>query len=301
MKVGFNKHFGFSKGEFNGVLLLIVLIIFIRAIPAIYSHYKTSYPDEPLTLVAIQKIQLSTQDSYHYAKDKIENSDAKIPAKLFAFDPNKIDASGWHSLGLSAKQAQSIVNYRNKGGKFYKAEDLQKMYTISPQMYQKLLPFVQIENDFKNDRYPKKDFQYEKKEYVKKPVAIIEINEADSAQLDQIKGIGGAFANRILKYRERLGGFYKKEQLKEVFGLDSAKYEEIKAQIIVNPETIKKININTVTFNELKSSPYLSYKQMNAIIQYRKQHGNFASVSDLQRIVILTPQVIERIMPYLIF
>jgi len=100
------------------------------------------------------------------------------------------------------------VNYTNKGGKFYKAEDLQKMYTISPKMYRKLFPFVNIENQASH--YPKKDFGFEKKEYVKKPPTIIDINTADSAQLDEIKGVGGTFANRILKYRERLGGFHKK-------------------------------------------------------------------------------------------
>ncbi|TDG36784.1 hypothetical protein EZJ43_05720 [Pedobacter changchengzhani] len=300
MKAGFNKHFGFSKGEFNGLLVLIFLIIGLRLTPIIYSHFETNDGDDAATMATIQRIALISIEKDNYTRDRIEASESKIPAKLFSFDPNTIDASGWQSLGLSVKQAQSIVNYRNKGGKFYKAEDLQKMYTISPQMYQKLLPYVQIDDKVTNG-YTKKDFQYEKKEYTKKALVIVEINQADSAQLDEIKGIGGAFAMRILKYRERIGGFYKKEQLKEVFGLDSVKYEEIKAQITINADAVKKININTATFNDLKSSPYLSYKQMNAIIQYRKQHGNFASVADLQRVAILTPQVIEKISPYLLY
>lgn len=301
MKAGFNEHFGFSKREFNGLLILIVLIVLIRAVPFAYNHFKTYASDAPLTLASIQKIELSNEENYHYTKDRIEDAATKIPAKLFAFDPNTVDASGWQTLGLSAKQAQSIVNYRNKGGKFYKPEDLQKMYTISPQMYQKLLPYVRIENNFNSSSYPKKDFQYEKKEYVKKPLSIIEINQADSAQLDQINGIGPAFALRILKYRERVGGFYKKEQLMEVFGLDSAKYEEIKGQVSIDASAIKKININTAVFNDLKSFPYLSYKQMNAILQYRKQHGNFGGIADLQRVAILTPQVLEKLSPYLIY
>ncbi|RYF98398.1 MAG: helix-hairpin-helix domain-containing protein, partial [Chitinophagaceae bacterium] len=141
----------------------------------------------------------------------------------------------------------------------------------------------------------------EKKEYVKKALVIVEVNQADSAGLDQIKGIGPAFANRILKYRERLGGFYKKEQLMEVYGLDSVKYAEIKDRITINPSAIKTVNINTADFSALKSSPYLSYKQINAIIQYRKQHGNYSSTGDLKKIAILTPQVIEKIAPYITF
>lgn len=173
------------------------------------------------------------------------------------------------------------------------------MYTISPDMYEALLPYVEIKNQ--PFAYSKKDFQYEKKEYVKKAMIIVDINNADSSKLDEIKGIGPAFANRIIKYRERLGGFYKKEQLLEVYGLDSVKYAEIKDQISINPSSIKTININTADFNALKSSPYLSYKQINAIIQYRKQHGNYNSISDLKKIVILTPQILDKIAPYIVF
>ncbi|RZJ80960.1 MAG: hypothetical protein EOO20_25560, partial [Chryseobacterium sp.] len=127
------------------------------------------------------------------------------------------------------------------------------------------------------------------------------INTADSAQLDEIKGIGGTFAKRILKYRERLGGFYKKEQLMEVYGLDSAKYDEIRDQITLSRIALRIVNINTAQFNDLKSNPYLSYKQINAIIQYRKQHGNYNNPSDLKKIVILNQKIIDQITPYISF
>lgn len=297
MRIWLNKHFGFSKGEFNGLLFLIFIIIALKAVPYIYDHFKSLEKDSPDLLAQIQKIEVTDQNNFHYTRDRIEESSPSKASKLFTFDPNKIDEEGWQTLGLSPKQASSIVNYRNKGGKFYKAEDLQKMYTISPEMYKKLLPYVQIENQQSN--YPKKDFNFEKREYVKKPLAIIDINVADSAQLDEIKGVGGAFANRILKYRERLGGFYKKEQLMEVYGLDSVKYEEIKNQISLSPIKLKTVNINTAIFNDLKSNPYLSYKQINAIIQYRKQHGNYSGPADLKKIVILNQQIIDKITPYI--
>ncbi|RNL54141.1 ComEA family DNA-binding protein [Pedobacter jejuensis] len=300
MRIWLNKYFDFSKGEFNGLLLLIIIIVLLKATPLLISSYKPVLKDDPSTLASIQKISISDEEKFQYNRDRIENySYKKAPSKLFKFDPNTIDAAGWESLGLSPKQAQSIVNYRNRGGKFYKAEDLKRMYTISPEMYNKLLPYVEIENQ--NETFAKKDFQYEKKEYVKRAPVVVEINQADSASLDQIKGIEPAFATRILKYRERLGGFYKKEQLKEVYGLDSIKYNEIKDQIAINPSAIRTININTADFNALKASPYLSFKQINAIIQYRKQHGNYNSINDLKKVAILTPQVLDKIIPYLSF
>jgi competence protein ComEA len=299
MRIWLNKNFGFSKGEFNGLLFLILIIIVLKAIPIIYGAYKPVEKDDPNLLAEIQKISIVDQAYANHIRDGIENSNAERVVKLFNFDPNTLDVDGWQTLGLSRKQSQSIINYTKKGGKFYKPEDLQKMYTISPEMYKKILPYVKIANQ--PNSASTKYIPFEKKEYVKKAPVVVDINKADSAQLDEIKGIGGAFANRILKYRERLGGFYKKEQLMEVYGLDSTKYAEIEGQVSVSAVPLKMININTATFNDMKSSPYLSYKQINAIIQYRKQHGNYSNPSDLKKIVILNQQLIDKITPYISF
>jgi competence protein ComEA len=299
MRIWLNKNFGFSKGEFNGLLFLILIIIVLKAIPIIYGAYKPVEKDDPNLLAEIEKISIVDQAYTNHIRDRIENSNAERVVKLFIFDPNTLDVDGWQTLGLSRKQSQSIINYTKKGGKFYKPEDLQKMYTISPEMYKKILPYVKIANQ--PNSASTKYIPFEKKEYVKKAPVVVDINKADSAQLDEIKGIGGAFANRILKYRERLGGFYKKEQLMEVYGLDSTKYAEIEGQVSVSAVPLKMININTATFNDLKTSPYLSYKQINAIIQYRKQHGNYSNPSDLRKIVILNQQLIDKITPYISF
>ncbi|MGN8059392.1 ComEA family DNA-binding protein [Pedobacter sp. 22163] len=299
MRIWLNKNFGVSKSEFNGLLFLVFIIIVIKATPIIYGYYRPVSNDGPDLLAQIQKITITDRVYANTIRDRIENSNPEKAVKLFKFNPNTLDAQGWQTLGLSAKQAQSVINYTAKGGKFYKAEDLQKMYTISPEMYKKILPYVNIPDQPINAS--RKYAPFDKKEYTKKTLVIVDINKADSAQLDEIKGIGGTFALRIIKYRERLGGFYKKEQLLEVYGLDSNKYAEIKDQIEISNAPLKTININTATFNDLKRNPYLSYKQINAIIQYRKQHGNYANPSDLKKIIILNQQVIDKITPYVSF
>lgn len=299
MRIFLNTYFGFSKGQFNGLILLIIIIVLLKLFPLFYGIYKPLEKDDQHLISQIKKIEISDRDNSYYIRERIEDSPTVKDSRLFVFDPNTLSAAGWHSLGLSPRQAQAIVNYTTKGGRFYKAEDLQKMYTISPKMYKKLLPYVKIEAT--QEAYKQKEFAYAKKDFAKKAPIIIDVNLADSAQLDQIKGIGGAFANRILKYRERLGGFYKKEQLMEVYGLDSAKYNEIKDQISMSSVTLKTVNVNTAQFNDLKSNPYLSYKQMNAIIQYRKQHGNYKSPDDLRKIAILNQQIIDKITPYISF
>jgi len=299
MRIWLNKNFGFSKGEFNGLLLLILIIIILKAIPVIYSAYKPVEKDEPNLLAKIQKITIEDQKYANTVRNRNENSKAKKIVKLFNFDPNTLDVDGWQTLGLSGKQAQAIINYTSKGGHFYKAEDLQKMYTISPETYKKIFPYVKIATQPNSSS--KSYAPFEKKEYVKKAPVIVDINKADSAQLDEVKGIGGTFANRIIKYRERLGGFYKKEQLMEVYGLDANKYAEIEGQIFISAGSLKMININTATFDDLKRNPYLSYKQINSILQYRKQHGNYSGLADLKKIVILNQEVIDKITPYISF
>ncbi len=130
---------------------------------------------------------------------------------------------------------------------------------------------------------------------------IIELNTADSAQLTGLHGIGSSYAMRIIRYRDRLGGFYRKEQLREVFGLDSTTYAGLQAQVTVDASHIKKIPINSITFEGLSRFPYFSYKQMNAIIQFREQHGDYESISDMKNIAILNAGILSKIGPYLLF
>lgn len=91
------------------------------------------------------------------------------------------------------------------------------------------------------------------------------------------------------------------EQLKEVYGIDSVKYEQIKDQISLNSGMIIQISINSATFEILRKHPYLSYKQMNAILQYRRQHGNFKTAEELKKVAILNEEIIRKIEPYISF
>jgi len=134
-----------------------------------------------------------------------------------------------------------------------------------------------------------------------KPGETVELNTADSATLTRIHGIGPSFARRILAYRKKLGGFINKDQLKEVYGLDSEKYDEINNEVRVDASRVKKLAINTIDFETLRHFPYLSYKQANAVIQYRVQHGNYRSLNDMRDILLLNDEILSKIAPYITF
>ncbi len=297
-KNGFRSFFSFTKREYNGLLVFVLLILLVQFSPAIYSFFKkeektdfTQFEKE------IEAFEASAKTNNTHKYSSTPHPDSKHESvRYFDFDPNTLEPDGWKKLGLSAKQVHVINNYVSKGGRFYKPEDLKKIYSISLEDYTGLLPYIKIaprQNSYTSTKTP---FFAPKKEK-----AIVELNTADSAQLETLPGIGAAFASRIIKYRNRLGGFYDKEQLKEVYGLDSAKYVKLEDQVSVNPASVTTININTATFDDLKKQPYLSYKQMNALLQYRKQHGFFKSPEDLKKILIINDLTLKKITPYLSF
>ncbi|MBU2650039.1 MAG: helix-hairpin-helix domain-containing protein [Bacteroidetes bacterium] len=129
----------------------------------------------------------------------------------------------------------------------------------------------------------------------------IEINAADSAGLTKIRGIGGVFAKRIIRYREMLGGFYNKRQLMEVYGIDSTNFPGIAEQIRLDTSMIRKININTVVFKELLKHPYLDYEDVKAIFRLKDRLGGHISRVDLLNTSKPDKDIINKIMPYLNF
>ena len=285
-------------------MVLLILLAGVSVFPVVYRALRPQELPTAEEQLAVLKFAMANQPEEEKKTESLIFSAKAYPEKrksvLFYFDPNVIDIDDWQKLGLSEKQAQAILNYRSKGGVFRKTADLQKMYTISPQLYKVLEPYVQIAGT-EPSILQKVQSVTGTQVSVPKELKLIELNGADTLQLDQIKGIGRVFARRIVAYRERIGGFHKKEQLMEVFGIDSLKYNEVQAQLSIDPDKLKKININTAELADFKYHPYIRYKQVNALIQYRKQHGNYSNIADLNKVAILTPEIIGRLAPYLTF
>jgi len=288
MKAQIKKYLSITKKEWNGMVVLVILIALVLVAPYIYQLFRK---DNTINTKDFDKAvaQLSKIDSQkNYASNKPLSDDKLAHPVMFPFNPNSLTIQQWEQLGLSERQASVIKHYEAKGGKFYGKEDVKKIYAITGDDYKRLEPYIQIPEAASASKKAK-------------PGEIIELNSADSAKLTEVRGIGPSFAVRIVRYRGRLGGFYHKEQLKEIYGVDSIKYAEIKDQVSVDPRNVKLININTISFDQLRIFPYLGYKQVNAIVQYRAQHGNYASIADMKNIAILDEGILRKIEPYLNF
>lgn len=288
MKARIKNYFTITKKEWNGLVVLVILIAGVLSAPYVYQLFHKdstiNFKDFDKAVAGLSKVE---KDGNYRPADTASDIQLRHPV-MFPFDPNSLLVDQWEQLGLSEHQADVIIHYQSNGGRFYKKEDLKKIFAITPEDYKRLEPYVNI---------PGSNFEYKKIS----PGETIELNSADSTKLKELTGIGASFAARIIRYRDRLGGFYHKEQLKEIYGIDSLKYNAFSSEVSVNPRLVKKMDVNTISFDQLRLFPYLTYKQVNAIIQYRTQHGNYSSVADMKNIAILDEQTLQKIESYLNF
>lgn len=206
------------------------------------------------------------------------------------FDPNIIDKSEWIEMGLREHLVNTIMNYRNKGGKFYKSEDLKNIYGMRNEEYDVLEPFMQFSEDtliFTN--IPTDTIL----------LVEIDINTADTLDLQQLKGIGPSFARRIVKYREVLGGYCCIDQLLEVYGMDETRYSGIKDQVKCGAHEVGKININTATIKEMIRHPYIEFYLAKSILEHRSKIGQYTEVMQVKDAKLIYEELYLKIEPYL--
>lgn len=129
----------------------------------------------------------------------------------------------------------------------------------------------------------------------------IELNSADTTQLMRLRGIGPVLASRIVKYRSRLGGFVRIEQLREVYGLPTETYEQIATLLTLDTTSVVRIDINHATLNDLKGHPYLDYYQARAICDYRSKVGSIKNYQDMLTINLLDDKTVKKLHGYIQF
>lgn len=217
---------------------------------------------------------------------KIEKIPSKISKPLLVqkIDPNKPSIDYITSLGVPPKVAYTWQKYTNAGGKIYNTEDLAKVYGMTDDLIAKIDEHI---------IFPQK-LKFNKKE---KFISVF-INQASAYEFSKISGIGPTLSERIVKFRDKLGGFHSISQLKEVYGIDAVIIDENASSFLIE-KPVNKININTCDEEQLGMHIYCSYRVAKAIINYRKQHGNFTGPGDLRELRIVDENWIDKISPYL--
>lgn len=303
------EYFYFTRLERNAGIVLCLLCALAYSLPLFYRWLsppasKADFSKAKAlaaTLVPADKPE-KQQDHYFATRGNEDSSaDQAVAVKPFPFDPNTASKDDLMRLGLPARTAQTILNYREKGGHFYKKEDLKRLYTLRAEDYDRLEPFVQIPPkagwDKQGDFSKKPDSQGfvttdsrggpspAPQNFTKKPAdAVVDINAASAEEWQQLRGVGPGWAKRIVNFREKLGGFTSVEQVGETFGLPDSVFQKIMPNMRLASPVFRRININNATLDELKKHPYLNSFQATVLFNYRLQHGNYTDLASLKKV-----------------
>lgn len=284
--------FYISKKSRRGLTVLFFLAFFIVLIPRLYVHFLKV--DTVLIKKPLIKAETKTNNSKSKENKKKYSKKKKKPvyrSPKGKFDPNEYTHEDWMYLGLSERQTNVIMSFLNH--KIYTNEALKKIYVLPETVYHLIKD---------STVYPAHIFD-EKEIFVKKKspsiTKFLELNTIDSLELISINGIGPFYASQIINYRNKLGGFYKREQLMEIWKMKEETYQILMESLIIDTSTLQKIHLNTVSFEKLKNHPYLSYSQANSIVKMRTQLGRFDSISSIKKSKLINDDTFLRVRPYL--
>lgn len=304
-------YLSFSRSEKNALIILaFILVLIILAnffLPLLVVKEKKLSAQQLTELKQIQTILndscrkydsssgRSVKSQANYFKSN-QNDDEPDNQVLFVFDPNSITSADWIKLGVPEKVINHIIKYRQKGGRFYKKEDLQKIYGFDQKVYDKLEPYININSEV-SKIFPTNRTSPTNNKYTAPVTLKIELNAATESDLDKLPSIGESFAKRIVKYRQMLGGYYMKEQLMEVYGFDSIRYNKIKGLITIDESRIVKIALNLADIKLMGKHPYIGFKNAELIIEKRNAKGPFRNIQELRE--TLGNATYIRLSPYL--
>ena len=241
---------GLSESFIMGVIAIVFLLVGYQTALFIHNAAVTKIVadrDCPDTVfVYPQSAEVVRTNTVH--SPRVENVRASYPRKnveSFRFNPNTVSVEDLCRLGFTQKQAQSIENYRAKGGRFYRKSDFAESYVVSDSVFKRLEAYIHI--------------------------PLVDLNTADSAAFDALPGIGGWFANKMIEHRNALGGYSYKEQLMDIYRFDREKYDALSDLVVVDPKTATPYPLWSLPADELRKHPYIgSIETAHAIVLFRE-------------------------------
>ncbi len=240
-------------------------------------------------------IAIDGQNNDHTRAAPALASTSTAPLDMRPFDPNTADAATLAGLGLPDKAISGWLNYRAKGGQFRTKDDLKRLYALTDYDFQRIYPYIEIVAS-NSERPLTVAATYRAKAA---PTTLVDLNDAEMADLVRLPGIGEGWAKRILAWRDKLGGFSNVAQVAEARGLPDSVFQKMRYSVTLTPVVATKISINTASWDQLNQHPYVEAKQARWIVAYREQHGTYRNLDDLLRIPELKKEWLERVRPYL--
>jgi DNA uptake protein ComE-like DNA-binding protein len=294
--------FNFNKRQERGAFVLIVFIIIAFTVNLLlpFIHKEEAY-DFSSTLAeieawkktAVEKESENSTKIDYVKKEKLE----VITLNPVSFNPNKYPEEKWLEMGMPNRVVKTILNYEAKGGSFKKADDLQKIYGLKPEIYVQLKDYIVI---------PEAELTKKKKEWSTviltektKVIVRLDINRADSIEFLKVPGIGPFYAGQIVEYRNRLGGYLSIKQLNGLYKMDSTRLHQWLPYLLRKDTLITQIDINTADFRTVLKHPYIDYETTKKILNYRNKLGRYAGLYQLKSDSIISDSLFQKLEPYL--
>ena len=272
------KHFSvksylqFSRTQRIGLLMLFTLIV-VSQLVYFYYDFNQLAPEKPQPKSEWLSLKMPT-DTVSRKKKK---------QKIYPFNPNFITDFKGYMLGMSVEQIDRLLAFRKTERYVNSAEEFQAVTKVSDSLLDAIAPYFKFPDWTKN----KTKFKaYEKPEFKKKEVKVpIDINLATAEDLKKVYGIGDGLSERILKEKEKFGGFVSMDQMSDIWGLSPEVIEKLQQEFTITKQPeITKIKINDATFKELMQFPYFKYKVAKSIVTFRTMNAKIAGVEDLLKI-----------------
>lgn len=310
----------YTKAERQGILVLLLLIVCVIAGALLMDAFRTvpvpaaddSFDADYAAFIGSLKEKdaaRTTAGGATYERNAYHRNTthtAFAPPQLSVFDPNTADSASLVRLGLRPWMATNILRYRERGGRFKTPDDFRKLYGLTDEQFDALLPYIDIApvappvRDTLNllvRQELRADTFLRQPKYA--PGTMLDLNTADTTELKKIPGIGSAIARSIVYHRNKLGGFYDVAQLKDLnLDIDAlTKWFAVDSSTVVT----HRINLNKASIDRLRNHPYLSFYQAKAIVELRRKRGTLKSLQQFALMDEFTAADLERLQHYVCF
>lgn len=264
----------FSKKELQGSIVLVVILGLVLVVPPLYRTV-TPYEDE----VAEKDALLLDSIVRELTLQQNQGNDSTL-----VINPNDLTFKEWVDLGASDFIASAILKEKERNGSFKCLDQILVVNGVQESHLSDYFQYFSLP-----DKCPKRKPKHK---------ISFEINTVSKAELEQL-GITGKIANRVLKYRKALGGFYSIDQVKEVYNISDSDFTKIKNSASIDKSKVDKIKINEISYFNLRAHPYISNKLASKITNYRNKIEKYSSYTDLEKVHGMTPEILSKLKPYI--
>jgi DNA uptake protein ComE-like DNA-binding protein len=285
------KHFEFTQSQRNGIFILLFLMIAFQLF-IFFADFSIPEKQDPE-----KQKWLSLQSQI----DSLKKEKRDYVPKIYPFNPNFITDFKGYKLGMSVAEIDRLLAFRKTNKYVNSAEEFQNVTKVSDSLLNAISPYFKFPDWVTNKKSGNFE-DYKNKEYLTKKIVVLDINTASQEELMAVYGIGEGLSTRILKEKEKFGGFVSMEQMNDIWGLSPEVIEKLNQSFkIFKIPNVKKVRINEASINDLMKLSYFKYPLAKQIVAYRSMNGEIKHIDDLTKIKDFPVDKIKIIALYLEF